>query len=89
MAGSKRSRPRIIAIAGGKGGVGKSTVAVNLATAIARRGQRVVLVDGDLGAANLHTMLGIVHPTVGVAQLIDQEIDTLEPARVTINASLS
>ncbi|HYM29387.1 MAG TPA: P-loop NTPase, partial [Steroidobacteraceae bacterium] len=46
------TRPvRVIAVTGGKGGVGKTSVAVNLATALARRGRRVVLLDGDLGLA--------------------------------------
>ncbi|MEO7096089.1 MAG: P-loop NTPase, partial [Polyangiales bacterium] len=50
----KKAVPRMVAIAGGKGGVGKSTVAANLALAIGRLGHRVALVDADLGAANLH-----------------------------------
>jgi flagellar biosynthesis protein FlhG len=86
---AKRVRPRVVAIAGGKGGVGKSTVAINLASAMARSGQRVVLVDGDLGAANLHTMLGIVKPPVGLANLLDDATDTLEDARIAITPSLS
>lgn len=52
------SSPRIWAIGGGKGGVGKSVVASGLAVSFARCGRRVVLVDADLGAANLHTLFG-------------------------------
>ena len=48
-----------IAIAGGKGGVGKTTVAVNLATALAAQGRRTLLLDGDLGLANVDVLLGI------------------------------
>jgi flagellar biosynthesis protein FlhG len=50
--------PGIWAVGGGKGGVGKSVVTANLGVALARRGLRCVLVDADLGGANLHTLLG-------------------------------
>lgn len=50
---------RVIAVTGGKGGIGKTSVAVNLATALARRGERVLLLDGDLGLANIDVMLGL------------------------------
>ena len=50
---------RVIAITGGKGGVGKTSVAVNLATALAARSRRVVLLDGDLGLANADVFLGL------------------------------
>ncbi len=48
-----------IAVTGGKGGVGKTTVAVNLATACAQSGKRVLLLDGDLGLANVDVLLGL------------------------------
>lgn len=50
---------RIISVGGGKGGVGKSVVALNLAVELAHSGRKTVLVDLDLGAANLHTLLGL------------------------------
>jgi len=50
---------QIIPIASGKGGVGKSLVAANLAIALAQAGQRVVLADLDLGGSNLHLILGL------------------------------
>ena len=50
---------QVIAIGSGKGGVGKSTVAVNLALALARTGARVGLLDGDIYGPNLPRMLGV------------------------------
>lgn len=50
---------RVIAVTGGKGGVGKTTISVNLAAALAASGQRVVLLDGDLGLANVDVFLGL------------------------------
>ncbi|MFM2164748.1 MAG: hypothetical protein RL325_1185, partial [Planctomycetota bacterium] len=50
---------RAIAVSSGKGGVGKTNLAVNLAVAFAARGQRVVLLDADLGLANADVLCGI------------------------------
>ena len=53
-----KARPRarrVVAVGGGKGGIGKSLVSANLGIALAARGSKVVLVDADLGGANLHT----------------------------------
>ncbi|MDR2393894.1 MAG: P-loop NTPase [Treponema sp.] len=62
---------RIIPIASGKGGVGKSLVAANLAVAFARAGKRVVLSDLDLGASNLHLVLGHQSPKVGIGTFLN------------------
>ncbi len=56
-----RSRVRTLVVTSGKGGVGKSNLAANLAVALGERGARVVLVDGDLAQASLDLLLG-VHP---------------------------
>jgi len=61
---------RVIPIASGKGGVGKSLVAANLAVAFAQAGQRVVLVDLDLGASNLHLVVGHHSPTKGIGTFL-------------------
>ncbi len=54
---------RIIAITSGKGGVGKTFVSANLAAALTRRGQRVLVLDADLGLANLDVILNL-HPKI-------------------------
>ncbi|HUU10490.1 MAG TPA: MinD/ParA family protein [Phycisphaerae bacterium] len=53
-----RPRARVLAVVSGKGGVGKTNIAVNLAIALAARGRRVLLVDADLGLANVDLVLG-------------------------------
>ena len=53
----------IIAVASGKGGVGKTFVSITLASALAKAGRRVLLVDGDLGLANVDVQLGIAPET--------------------------
>ena len=54
------SRPvQVIAVTGGKGGVGKSNVSVNLSIALAQMQRRVVLMDADLGLANIDVLLGV------------------------------
>lgn len=55
---SDAEMPRIISITSGKGGVGKTNVAVNLAVLLARKGLRVLLVDADFGLANVNLMIG-------------------------------
>ena len=50
---------KVIAVTGGKGGVGKSSVSVNLATMLAQQGKNTMLMDADLGLANVDVMLGL------------------------------
>jgi flagellar biosynthesis protein FlhG len=50
---------RVIAVTSGKGGVGKSNIVVNLGLALSRQGQKVLLIDADLGLANLDILLGL------------------------------
>jgi flagellar biosynthesis protein FlhG len=66
---------RILAVGGGKGGVGKSFVACNIGAEMARLGRRVVLVDADLGGANLHTYLGLEFPGRTLNDLLTHRVD--------------
>ncbi|MDR2419298.1 MAG: AAA family ATPase [Treponema sp.] len=67
---------RIIPVASGKGGVGKSLVSANLGVALAQAGQKVVLADLDLGASNLHLVLGHQSPKAGLGTFLsDTKID--------------
>ncbi|MBT4128125.1 MAG: P-loop NTPase [Nitrospina sp.] len=63
----------IIPVGGGKGGIGKSVISTNLAVGIALSGQKVVLMDGDFGASNLHALLGISHPLYGFQDLFTND----------------
>ncbi|MDJ0762372.1 MAG: P-loop NTPase [Myxococcota bacterium] len=66
-----------IAIGGGKGGVGKSLIAANLAIAMAQANRRVVLIDADLGGANLHTLFGIDRPKILLEHFIAKRVGNL------------
>ena len=69
--------PRLLAIGGGKGGVGKTFVTANLATALARLGKRVIVVDVDLEGANLHTTLGVPSPQRSLADFVSEREEDL------------
>ncbi len=65
----RRRKVRRLAIVSGKGGVGKSNIAVNLAISVAQRGQRVVLVDLDMGLANADLLMRL-QPRYTLAHLV-------------------
>src|SRR6202022_471753 len=76
------SRPvKVIAVTGGKGGVGKTTVSANLAVSIAAQGRDVMLVDADLGLANVDVILGL-HTRFHMGHVMKGEC-SLEDAIVT------
>ncbi len=70
--------PRILSIGGGKGGIGKSLFATNTAVSLAQMGYQVTLVDLDLGAANLHTCLGMPAPKRGLFDFVSGAAENLE-----------
>jgi len=57
--GKRANPPRVISVTSGKGGVGKSSVVANLAVTMARKGKKVLLLDGDFGLANLDILLDL------------------------------
>lgn len=68
-----KSPKKIFTVGGGKGGIGKSILSVNLAAATALAGNTVVLVDTDLGSSNIHALLGVRHPKSGFHDFFTQE----------------
>lgn len=54
--------PLVLSVTSGKGGVGKTNISVNLAVSLAQQGKRVVLIDADLGLANVDVVLGMTPP---------------------------
>jgi flagellar biosynthesis protein FlhG len=69
--------PRIFAVGGGKGGVGKSVVSANVAAALAGAGRRCAIIDLDLGGANLHTLLGVSRPRYTLSHLFAGDVSSL------------
>ncbi|GAB4346985.1 MAG: MinD/ParA family protein [Candidatus Abyssubacteria bacterium] len=59
LAAASKARPRVITVTSGKGGVGKSNVVINLAICLARMGKQVLIIDADLGLANIDILLGL------------------------------
>jgi flagellar biosynthesis protein FlhG len=77
----KKQHPQVIGVASGKGGVGKTTVSINLAVALAMRGHRVMLLDADMGLANAQIALG-AHAPLNISHVLSGQ-NTLEEVAVT------
>ena len=67
-----RKATRIIAVSSGKGGVGKTNIAINLALAYAQAGKKVIVMDADLGLANVNVVLGVI-PRYNLYHLIRKQ----------------
>ncbi len=75
---SRAAEPgRVIAVGGAKGGVGKSILAANLGVYLASKGHRTVVIDLDLGAANLHLYLGVWALKHRINDYLDRQVDDL------------
>jgi flagellar biosynthesis protein FlhG len=70
--------PKLVVVAGGKGGVGTTTIAVNLAIALAHDGRRVVLVDADLDGADAGTLCHVDEPASTVADILSGRLSVHE-----------
>lgn len=75
--GAPRRPVRVIAVTSGKGGVGKTNVSANLGVALAQHGKEVMLMDADLGLANVDVLLGL-HPLYNLSHVISGERDINE-----------
>jgi flagellar biosynthesis protein FlhG len=84
---------QVIAVTGGKGGTGKTSIAVNLATAFAQAGRHTMLLDGDLGLANVDVLLGLTprctleHVLNGERRLEEVILQTASGVRVVPSSS--
>ncbi len=92
-AATATSAPRVIAVASGKGGVGKTNLVANLACAFADSGRRVLAMDADLGLSNLDLCLGVA-TDFSLLDVVDGDMDISEvlvdgPAGVTLLPGLS
>lgn len=71
-------RIKLWSIGGGKGGIGKSLVSLGLGISLARLGKKVILIDCDLGGANLHTLMGLRYPHVTLEHFLMKKVGRLE-----------
>ena len=73
------------AVGGGKGGTGKSFITASLGTILAQQDKKVLLVDLDLGASNLHTFLAIGKPQISLKQYLNKEVHDINEVVVQTN----
>jgi flagellar biosynthesis protein FlhG len=79
---SSVNRKVIWTIGGGKGGSGKSFITVNMGICLAQLGGKVILVDADLGGANLHTFLGVSPTSPSLSDFIQKRVAHLQEALI-------
>ena len=70
--------PIIISIASGKGGVGKSVIAANLALLLAKQGKCVTLADLDVGGSDIHILFGHMNPPLTLTDFLSRRVERLE-----------
>ncbi len=68
------SKKKIITVASGKGGVGKSVIATNIAAGLALLNKKVIIADTDFGGANLHALLNVIPQGEGIKKLVSADI---------------
>lgn len=85
---SAQDFPNIVAVGGGKGGVGKSLISANLAAKLGELGFRVLLVDLDWGGANLHTYFGLATPRYTINDFLQTGKESLSSIRVPTNSKM-
>src|SRR5512136_763543 len=73
-----RTRRQVWSIGGGKGGIAKPLLAASVGWQLARMGRQVLLVDADLGGANLHTCLGLPMPQRTLADFIQRRVGSID-----------
>ncbi len=83
----KASPAKVWAIAGGKGGTGKSFVTSNVGSCLAKKGKKVILIDADLGGANLHSLLGVNKPEASLGDFFNRKVPLKDTVRIYGNGS--
>ena len=69
---------KLWSIGGGKGGIGKSILTLGLGITLAQMGKKIILIDADLGGANLHTLMGVRYPAFTLEDFILKRVERLE-----------
>jgi flagellar biosynthesis protein FlhG len=85
-AASPGAKRQIWSIGGGKGGIGKTLITAGVGWQLARMGRRVIVVDADLGGANLHTCLGLPAPERTLGDFIQRRVDAIEDVVIDTGA---
>jgi len=73
----RTTNKRVWTFAGGKGGTGKTAMTANIGVALATMGFHVIVVDADLGGANLHTILNIKRPALSLSDFLNRRVENL------------
>lgn len=73
---------RIWSIGGGKGGSGKSFLVASIGSYLAKAGEKTLLIDADLGSANLHSFIGVPYPEMSISDFLNKEVENLEEVAI-------